>query len=84
MPEETCGIIIPRRDNLVEYLRSTDYLPVCICNRNHFGPHVVCMPNGQLVAWEDDLDCGCCSPEEDERCYTYWEITAEEFKNYLS
>lgn len=82
--KETCGIIVPRRREILGCHRESDDLPVCICPRNHFGPHVFRTQDGQLIAWEDDHECGCCEPGEDERCYLYWNIDEAEFQKYLS
>jgi hypothetical protein len=68
-----CGIIVPRREEILGS-REDGYLPECILNQNHKGPHVFKTPEGKFVAWEDDWDCKCCESHEDSRCYTYFEI----------
>lgn len=72
-----CAIIVPRQEDIVGC--RDDYLAACIRESGHRGPHVIMTPEGKYVAWEDDWTCGCCSPEEDDRCYTYWEISEEDF-----
>lgn len=79
MPE-ICGIIVPRREDILGY-RNDEYLPVCIRPRCHSGPHVIKMPEGIYYAWEDDWSCGCCRPEEEDRCIHYWKIDEEDIPN---
>jgi hypothetical protein len=80
MSESTkCGIIVPRRRDILGE-GSDEYLPECIRGRGHRGPHVFLTPEGKYIAWEDDWSCGCCKPEEDDRCYTYGEITEDDFR----
>lgn len=63
--------------------REDGYLSVCILEGVHgYGPHVFRTPEGKLYAWEDDMECGCCKPEEDGRCTTYWEITEVDIPQY--
>jgi hypothetical protein len=69
-----CGIIAPRRHELTSFATSEKYLAECVRESNHLGPHVIKTPDGIFIAWEDDWNCGCCKPEEDDRCYVYWEI----------
>jgi hypothetical protein len=33
------------------------------------------IPDGRLIAWEDDWTCGCCKAEEEDRCVNFWYIT---------
>ncbi len=77
MSANICGIIVPRYQEIVGERRD-GYLPQCVLARDHRGPHVFRTPEGELVAWEDDWNCGCCSPEEDDRCYVYWPVTRED------
>ena len=75
-----CGIIVPRQEEIIDFIYDDGkYLAECIRGACHNGPHVFLTPEGKYIQWEDDLDCGCCRPEEDEPCYTYNEITKEEF-----
>mgnify|MGYP001569838721 CR=1 FL=1 len=76
----TCGIIPPRRENIIGD-RLDEYLGECIREKHNFGPHVLRTPEGKLFAWEDDMECDCCKPTEDDRCYTYWEINESEFED---
>ena len=79
MSESTnCGIIVARREDILGY-RSDGYLPECIRGRCHCGPHVFLTPEGKYFSWEDDWKCGCCTPEEDDRCYLYQEITKDDY-----
>ena len=73
-----CGIIVARRHDILGD-RKDGYLPVCVLRRNHIGPHAFRTPEGKIFIWEDDWKCGCCAPDEDERCYTYGEISEKEF-----
>lgn len=74
----TCGIIVPRRDHVIGTLRKDGYLPQCILAQGHHTPHVFKTPEGKFFAWEDDMECDCCQPDEDERCYIWWEIQEED------
>lgn len=73
-----CGIIVPRKEDIIGY-RPDGYLPDCIRKSCHRGPHVFLTPEGKYYSWEDDWKCGCCKPEDDDRCYLYQEITEEDF-----
>ena len=75
-----CGIIVPRREDIVGYSHDS-YMAECILVRNHLGPHVIELPGGKLIAWENDWECGCCKPEEDDRCFLYWEIQESDIPN---
>ena len=76
-----CGIIVPRQENIVS--NETGYLAECILPKGHFCPHVIKTPGGKYFQWKDDMNCGCCTPEEDDRCYEYWEITEPEVRRLL-
>lgn len=75
---EICGIVPPRRHELLRY---EDLQCLCECiipvDVLH-SSHVFQKPDGSYMAWADDWECGCCEPEEHDRCYTYWEITEDE------
>ena len=72
-----CGIIAPRQDEMVG-VRTDHYLAECIlASRNH-DLHVIKTPEGKYFSWEDDLECGCCAPDEDDRCTSFREITEQE------
>lgn len=66
----TCGICIARRENLL----GPDKFNICECirERHQFGPHIFKDDSGQLVAWELNYGCDCCTPTEEDRCYIYW------------
>lgn len=86
MPErEVCGIIPPRQDKILNHeFESHEYTASCIRVVAHNGPHLILTPSGKYIAWEDDDDCGCCSPEEDDRCCVYWPVTnAKELQKLL-
>jgi hypothetical protein len=89
MRGEICGIIVPRHEEILygsvgraASLRGqAPELAECVLPPGHTCDcHVFKTPEGQFIRWEDDWDCGCCEPEEDDRCYTYCEISLEEFK----
>lgn len=42
------------------------------------GKHVFRNRGGVYYLWEDDDSCGCCQPEDDERCFAYGEISEKE------
>ena len=73
----TCGIIMPRQSDVVGY-RDDGYLAECILKSRHAGKHVIQTPEGKFFVWEDDWDCGCCEPDEDDHCYDFKEITKQE------
>ena len=72
-----CGIIVPRQQDIIG--SREDYTPECIRARCHSGPHVFLTPEGKYFSWEDDWTCDCCTPEEDDRCYVYQEITEDDY-----
>ena len=80
---DTCGIIAPRQSDIIGY-REDKYLAECICPKHHLSPHVIKTPEGRYFDWEDDWECGCCEPDEDEHCYTFGEITEEEAQEYIN
>jgi hypothetical protein len=60
-----CGIIVVRQHQIVN--THQDYFAECILEGVHgHGPHVFCTPEGEYYAWEDDMECGCCEPEEED------------------
>ncbi|MEI7480122.1 MAG: hypothetical protein WCJ59_00660 [bacterium] len=73
-----CKIILPRQAEIVGDKDGT-YFAECIRKRCHSGPHVFISPEGKYISWEDDWNCGCCRPEENDRCYTYVEISETDF-----
>ena len=76
---DVCGIMPPRQNFLIGFLDwPENYLPECLAKSGHWGPHVFRLPDGRFIAWEDDLLCGCCTPEEEERCFVYREVSGEE------
>ena len=77
-----CGIIPPRREDMIGY-RSDNYRAECILERAHFSPHLIKTPEGKYIEWEDDNDCDCCEPGEDDCCYVYAEITEEQARQLL-
>lgn len=81
---QVCGIIAPRQEEMTGYddARSRS-LASCILEGVHgWGPHVFRTPEGGLIAWEDDNDCGCCEPDEDDRCTVYWDIKESDIPKY--
>ncbi len=85
MPREICAILPPREDDLLRRILGTDqgnYSPGCILPPGHYNsPHVFQTPDGKYFAWEDDYTCDCCpDPSDFEHCYTYREISEEEFR----
>ena len=73
-----CGIIIPREEEIIGD-RDGKYLAECIRARYHSGPHVFLTPEGEYFEWEDDWNCDCCKPDEDDRCCVYREITKDDY-----
>lgn len=73
-----CGIIVARKEDIIGG-RTDGYLPECIRKGCHTGLYVFLTPEGKYFSWEDDCNCGCCTPEEDDRCYLYQEITEDEY-----
>lgn len=71
-----CGIVPPRREGVVGH-RSDNYLGECILEKAHLPPHLIKTPEGKYIEWEDDPNCGCCEPGEDDCCYLYSEVTEE-------
>lgn len=79
-----CAIIATRQDEIIGW-RKDGYLAECILEGVHgWGPHVFRTPEGLLYAWEDDNECGCCEPDEDDRCTIYWEIEESELPSFLN
>jgi hypothetical protein len=78
-----CGIIMPRQTDVVSH-RNDGYLAECILESGHLGHHIVKTLEGKFYAWEDDWGCGCCEPDEDDRCYTYWELSEQEVANSIA
>ncbi len=79
----TCRIIAPRQEDIVGF-RKDGYSAECILPRCHSCPqHVIKTPEGKYFQWEDDYGCGCCSPDEDDRCYVFSEIMEVEAKRLL-
>jgi len=79
---DVCGIIATRQRQMVGY-RHNHYVASCILTGSHqYGPHVIKTPDNKYIAWEDDMDCGCCEPEESDRCTIFWEIREDELQLY--
>lgn len=69
-----CGIIAPRQSDIVGH-RGDGYLAECILPYGYHDKHLVRTPEGKFFVWEDDWDCDCCKPDEDDRCYVWKEIS---------
>ena len=78
----TCGIIPPRSQDIIGD-RLDDYLGECILKRAHLSPHLIKTPEGRYIQWEDDPNCDCCQPSEDDHCYVSNEITEERARQLL-
>jgi hypothetical protein len=76
-----CGIIATRQEDIIGN-RDDGYFAECILERHGWGPHVFRTPEGKIYAWEDDMECGCCEPDEDDRCTIYWEISETDLPKY--
>lgn len=80
---ELCGVIPPRQDDIVGYGAPDGFLAECIMPNNHdcneAHPHVCRNPEGGLIAWYSEDDCGCCDITDCDRCVTYYEISEERF-----
>ncbi len=70
----TCGKIAPRQWQMTGYYPSEGYLAECILKGRNHDIHVIKTPNGKFFAWEDDWECDCCDPNEEDRCTIHWEI----------
>ena len=81
---DQCGIIPPRPYDMVgwSYKGDTARLGCILEGVHNYGPHVFSTSGGKYYAWEDDLDCDCCSPDEEDRCCIYWEIKKAELEKY--
>lgn len=75
--EMVCNVIVPRQSHIVG-VRDDGYLAACIRTSGHPDKHLIKTPEGKFFTWEDDWDCGCCRPDEDDRCYDFEEITEQE------
>ena len=84
-----CGILPPRTRDLLylhqgrfrdEKVSFSCILPAEACT----GRHVFRLPNEELILWEDDYDCGCCEPEDNDRCYTAHTISEDQFRLMLN
>ncbi|HEY0010328.1 MAG TPA: hypothetical protein VGB97_00240 [Candidatus Paceibacterota bacterium] len=80
----TCSILPPRP----QQVRSGYNLPNsfdlgCILPLGNCYAHVFRLPNGQHVAWEDDFKCGCCEPDDEQRCIMFREISQEEVEELM-
>jgi hypothetical protein len=73
MKATSCGIIAPRQEEMCGVDRG-DYLAECVLPRSHYGAHEFVTPDGRRYAWEYDYKCGCCPPEEDQRCAVSWKL----------
>lgn len=78
-----CGIMPPRRHEMLSF-ELKDHpceciLPTC----HHPEEHVFMKPNGVYIIWGDDFTCGCCTPEESDRCTFFGEISFEEVQKLL-
>jgi hypothetical protein len=72
----TCGIVVQRRENDMG-LKGTG--GECLRPMSHTdGRHLFKNPEGDYYTWEDDYDCGCCAPEEIDRCFVYGRVSEEE------
>lgn len=79
----TCGIIVPRRNDPAFRLGSENG----DCLRYEFhtdGKHLFRNDRGEYILWEDDYSCGCCAPDEADRCTVFGFITEEEARELLA
>jgi hypothetical protein len=76
---ECCWILPPRPEDMIGP-RQDGYMPECLLPKPHYTPHVFKTPEGKYIAWEDDMECGCCEPDEDDRCAVFWQISKQEFE----
>lgn len=80
---KACGIIPPRRWDIIGR-RSDGYMGECVLSRHHSSEeHLLQTPEGKCFMWKDDDKCKCCSPEEDDRCYLFWEISKKEAEKII-
>ncbi len=69
-----CSTIFPRAGDFESQFGSEEHLSGCILSASHAGPHVTKTVDGQFVQWESDYNCGCCGPDEDDRCVIFQKI----------
>ena len=46
--------------------------------------HLFLNKYGKYILIEDDFECDCCAPEEDERCFVYQEVSEETAHKLMS
>jgi len=73
---ELCYANPPRKEDIFQDYGKCD--TSCILPTAHWCAHVFKLPDGRYIQWEDDFECDCCEPEEEDRCYTYGPISEEE------
>ncbi len=71
-----CHTLPPRREYIFQVYGKCN--PECILPYAHWCGHVFHLSDGRHVQWEDDWDCGCCEPDEEDRCYDTWFVSEEE------
>ena len=69
---DRCGILF-RQNSPVE----PDDVSGCLLPVGHDGPHKFRDPNGEVWAWETDLECDCehCRQADGDYCTIYWPLT---------
>lgn len=81
MTNETCGICVLRREHSM-YIEGVS--GDCLRPYTHVGVHLFLNARGEYIIWEDDNECGCCEPEDHDRCFTYRRATPEEVTTLLT
>lgn len=50
----------------------------CPLPQGHLGPHHSISSRYGLIEWEDDYECGCCEPEDSDRCFWFRALQAQQ------
>lgn len=75
MCRNLCEICVPRRE---PHMRLGTTHGECLRPRSHGGVHLFQNPEGTYFTWEDDDDCGCCEPEDTDRCFVFKAISSKD------
>ena len=78
----TCSVLYRGYDSVLIHDETSEVLDIedtpCIRPDSHFGSHLFKTPLGRYIAWKNDMRCGCCGPDEDDRCTLHWEVKDKE------
>ena len=60
-----CSILIPSDPYRNSHGFDTTEIDLgCVRKAGHVGPHLIKLPDGNYLSWEDDLECTDCYPRE--------------------